>query len=78
MTNEELQNSEKVFIKQNNQKLDDLRVYASESYITNRRIGEKALIQCQHSFSDDLWIVLHKDETEGIYHKDELARITNE
>ena len=74
MTNEELQKLERAYIKFNTQEDADLKIYASESYVTSRRINETVTLQCQHSFEPDLWIVEHKDGTEGIYHCDELVK----
>lgn len=74
MTNEELQRLTKAFIKANTANLSELGVWASKSYIESRRKGETVTLLCQHEFMPDLWVVEHKDGTEGIYANNELAR----
>ena len=74
MTNEELQKISKIYIKENSINPKELAIWASNSYIESRRKGEVATLVCQHDYIPDLWIVEHKDGTEGIYSKDELAK----
>ena len=75
MTNEELQELSKAYIRELSAKPADLKVWASESYVASRRKGEMVTLLCQHDFMPDLWIVEHKDGTEGIYVNTEFARL---
>lgn len=74
MTNEELQKIKKSYIKANTADIAELGIWASKSYIDSRRKGETVTLVCQHDFMPDLWVVEHKDGTEGIYANTELAR----
>lgn len=73
MTNDELQKAKKAYIKNNTADIAELGIWASKSYIENRRDKESATLVCQHDFMPDLWVVEHKDGTEGIYANTELA-----
>lgn len=73
MSNEELRQLKKAFIKKNTADTSELSIWASKSYIDSRRKGESGTLVCQHDFMPDLWIIEHKDGTEGIYANEELA-----
>lgn len=74
MTNEELQKIKKAYIKANTANTSELGVWASKAFIESRRKDETVTLVCQHDFMPDLWVVEHKDGTEGIYANTELAR----
>lgn len=74
MTNDELQKLTKAYIKETSANPNDLGVWASQAYVSTRRKGETVTLLCQHEYNPDLWIVEHKDKTEGIYVNTEFAR----
>lgn len=74
MTNEELAKLTKAYVKNTDMSKAELSVWASPAYVESRRKGESVTIVGQHNYNLDLWIVRHKDDTEGIYSNTELAR----
>jgi hypothetical protein len=73
MTNEQLQQVTKVIVKSFTSSTQELSVWVSQSYIESRRAKETVSIVCQHDFNPDIWIVEHKDGTEGAYFNTELG-----
>ena len=65
MTNEELQNVDKAYIKTNTADVAELGIWVSKSFIDSRRRGETVTLVCQHDFMPDIWVVEHSDGTEG-------------
>ncbi len=74
MNNEELQGLKKAYIKSNTADIAELGIWVSKRYIDNRRENQTVTLVCQHDFNPDIWIVEHKDGTEGAYANTELAR----
>ncbi len=73
MTNEELQNVDKAYIKTNTADVAELGIWVSKSFIDSRRRGETVTLVCQHDFMPDIWVVEHSDGTEGAYANTELT-----